>query len=96
MLIIDSTNYLTMIFDKIRKRKIAALPLEPSRFSLWRRTKCKSSRKNKTIKQQYFISFEKNALVNYILRAFERDYSLQIKFLRFLILVIARLRFFAF
>jgi len=71
-------------------RKTAALPSEPSRFTLWRRAKCKPSRKDKAAKQQYLISFEEKALVDYILRAFERDYPLQVKFLRFLVLVIAR------
>ena len=81
---------------RFTNHETAAWPSEPCRSTLWRRTQCKPSRKNKAAKQQDLSPCEKNALVDYVLRTSERGYPLPVKFLRFVALVIARQRSSAF
>jgi len=59
---------------------------------LWQRANNKPFLADKAASQQYFIPQEKQALVGYMLRLADNGYSLPVKFLRSLAVVIVRQR----
>ena len=59
---------------------------------MWRHANGKPSRRDKAANQQYLTPREEKTLLEYVLRMSERGYSLPVKFLRPLALVIARQR----
>jgi hypothetical protein len=56
---------------KTTTRKTGALPSQPSRSTLWRRTRGEPSQRDKAAKQQYLTPCEENALIDYVLRMSE-------------------------
>lgn len=96
MLIIHLINLSTATCNKITRQKIINILSELSKVTLWHHAHNRSLQKDKTVKQQYLMLYKEKTLIKYILYKSKCKYSLSVKFLCFLTLIITHQHFYTF